>query len=539
MRSFSTQVLFAAVASFIGAAEAYPIRTHVPWAVLICKFSDSPTPAHDVAYIQDMFINRGTHGVADYWNDISYSGIDLAGSVVKGWYTIPQTKAQQLTKARWDRFNDCVNAAKNSRNPSPYTVPAGYRTLVITSPGIDEWGADGAAFLPEEIDVTGSAHEMGHGLGMIHSFSDDPNYRNADWAQIGEYDDQADLMSAANVFTTSTPRFGSAPPGLNGFGLDRAGWLPIPRTSTFGQNGASSTTYTLAALNHPEAQGSLLVRVPFDPSDLMHYYTVELRSSSGWDAGLPSTFNGVLIHEVKLNPNGNVYQPYLIRSHTGNRAPVQSLNANNVKITVNSVNAAAHQASITVTGDIAQRCLQGWVWREAYPGDKVCVTGAIRSQAAADNAAAASRRNPNGGPFGPDTCIQGYVWREARPTDHVCVTPATRTQAAQDNAAASSRANPSRFVYGPTTCKDGYVWREADASDHVCVTPALRSQAAADNAAAPSRRNPNGGPFGPDTCKNGFVWREAYLGDHVCVTPATRTQAKADNDAASGRIVHA
>jgi hypothetical protein len=31
---------------------------------------------------------------------------------------------------------------------------------------------------------------------------------------------------------------------------------------------------------------------------------------------------------------------------------------------------------------------------------------------------------------GPDTCQQGFVWREARPGDHVCVTPETRSQAA-------------------------------------------------------------------------------------------------------------
>jgi len=76
----------------------------------------------------------------------------------------------------------------------------------------------------------------------------------------------------------------------------------------------------------------------------------------------------------------------------------------------------------------------GYVWREAYPNDHVCVTPDIRTQARADNAAAASRVQPGGGPFGPDTCKQGYVWREARPSDHVCVTPATRTRAAQDNA---------------------------------------------------------------------------------------------------------
>lgn len=56
-----------------------------------------------------------------------------------------------------------------------------------------------------------------------------------------------------------------------------------------------------------------------------------------------------------------------------------------------------------------------------------------RSAAAADNAAAASRVQPGGGPFGPDTCKEGYVWREARPGDHVCVTGATRTRTTEEN----------------------------------------------------------------------------------------------------------
>jgi hypothetical protein len=524
------------IISIISIAHAYPIRTHVPWAILLCKFSDSPAPQHDVAYMTDMFLNRGTGGVADYWNGVSYANIDFAGSVVKGWYTISQTQAQEVAKGRWDRLNDCVAAAKSGSNP--YTVPSGYRTLVITSPGIDEWGGGNAAFLSETIDVTGSAHEMGHGMGMIHSFSDDPNFRDASWAQIGEYDDEWDLMSAANVYTTQTSRFGSFPPGLNGFGLDRAGWVPIPRVYTFGRDSAASATVTIAALDHPEVQGSLLVRVPFDPGDLMHYYTVELRTAKGTYGGTPDK-GGVMLHEVKLNTNGNVYQSYLLRNHDGNRDPVTSLNRNGITITVNWVNSNTHQASVTITGDIAKRCLQGYVWREAFSGDDVCVTPDVRAQAQADNNAAASRRSPTGGPFGPDTCLQGYVWREASPTDHVCVPPQTRTQTQSDNANAASRRNPSQFVYGPTTCANGYVWREADNSDYVCVTPAVREQAKQDNAAAGSRRNPGGGPFGPGTCLNGYVWREAFLGDQVCVVPATRAQAGSDNAAASGRVAHA
>jgi hypothetical protein len=84
-------------------------------------------------------------------------------------------------------------------------------------------------------------------------------------------------------------------------------------------------------------------------------------------------------------------------------------------------------------------CKQGYVWREAFAGDTVCVTPQTRAQAAEDNAQAAARRSPNGGPYGPDTCKSGYVWREARPEDHVCVTPETRAQTANDNAQANQR----------------------------------------------------------------------------------------------------
>ena len=76
-----------------------------------------------------------------------------------------------------------------------------------------------------------------------------------------------------------------------------------------------------------------------------------------------------------------------------------------------------------------------------------------------------------------DGCRSGFVWREAFPTDHVCVTPDTRAQAREDNALASRRVNPRGGAYGPDSCRFGYVWREADRSDHVCVTPEVRSQA--------------------------------------------------------------
>jgi hypothetical protein len=80
-------------------------------------------------------------------------------------------------------------------------------------------------------------------------------------------------------------------------------------------------------------------------------------------------------------------------------------------------------------------CQQGYVWREACPGDHVCVTPETRAQVAADNAAAASRRVS----ANSDRCVEGYVWRGAQPEDHVCVTPETRKQTEEDNRLAASR----------------------------------------------------------------------------------------------------
>ena len=91
-------------------------------------------------------------------------------------------------------------------------------------------------------------------------------------------------------------------------------------------------------------------------------------------------------------------------------------------------------------GDPGVPCLMGYVWRQAYSGDYVCVTPDQRTQAAADNAAANTRIAAAGGAYGQYTCQQGYVWRQVVPDDYVCVTPAERAQAAADDAQANNRA---------------------------------------------------------------------------------------------------
>jgi hypothetical protein len=138
-------------------------------------------------------------------------------------------------------------------------------------------------------------------------------------------------------------------------------------------------------------------------------------------------------------------------------------------------------------------CRPGFVWRDAFSGDHVCVTVQARSQAAQDNHwanvrnACPSPATASNCSSGPGTCVQGFVWRQANPSDHVCVSSQVRDQTRNDNAQAAARRNPNGGPSGPDTCIQGFVWREAFPGDHVCVTPEARTQATQDNNAARSR----------------------------------------------------
>jgi len=537
---FAATILVPATAS--AQLTQRPYRGSVPWAVLLCKFSDSPTPPHDPSYYEQMMIDTGTKGLADYVSSVSYGAADLSGSTVHGWFTEPHTFAyEKALTDRHQRLTDCVAAA--AADPSqPYTPPASARIYVVTSPGVDLVGfEDKSALDGDDVALPELAHEFGHGIDLEHSFSNDPQYQNACWSQIGEYDNQWDLMSAANIYVDPTHDWGGGPPFLNAYHIDEMGWLPQARIFTLGVNGILTGTVTVAALTHAEASGYLLVRVPFDSNDPFHYYTVEYRTVDSWDNGIPA--NIVLINEVKLNTNDNLYQTFLIRpvgtsktcpsscttpithpcSH-GNGAPAQTVNANGVTIAVRSTGAT--QATVDVTTSLAIPCAQGYVWRSATSVDRSCVLPAARTQAANDNAAAGSRHVS-----GSDTCLQGYVWRQTDPGDHVCVTDATRTQTQSDTANSYNHVDQTKVTYGPLTCKTGYVWRHIDDQDYICVSYATEAQVQADDAAAASRHASSS-----DACIEGYVWRQAWSADHVCVTPATRTQTQTDNTQAANYI---
>lgn len=540
--------LAVALFTWTGAMAAHaqqnrPFRGDVGISVLLCHYNDAPVPSLDADHYRDRFIKSGTGGHADYWRDVSYGSLTMNGSVVRGWYRMDQTAAQareygqEGKPGRLQKHGDCVAKARLQG----YVAPANHLVVVVTSPDIDTFGFRGGAFVGEGAGIGIIAHEVGHGIGLEHSFSTNTGHCPIGWQAQGEYDDQWDVMSFANVFARATTSFGLGGPGLNAYHLDRMGWLDRNRILRFGADGVYDRTVTVTTLSRESGDGFHLVRIPFDASDLNRYYTVEYRVAEEWDSAIPS--DTVLIHEIDDKPvrncgsgeiGGQPRRSYLQRGTGG--APWQDMDLNGVRIQTLSRNAAAGTAQVRIVSDRPSFCRIGFVWREATPGDRVCVPPARRTEVRTENTQAAARRQPGGGAYGPDTCRQGFVWREAGSrTDHVCVPVASRTAARAEDAAAWER-RLGGGSYGPNTCKAGTVWRETDARDWVCVTSARRTAVREENRQAAARRQPGGGSFGLDTCRSGFVWRDAFPGDHVCVLRASRTEAARENLAASANL---
>ena len=106
------------------------------------------------------------------------------------------------------------------------------------------------------------------------------------------------------------------------------------------------------------------------------------------------------------------------KRYRGSRLPRKRLSLGRLSCLVFMVVAFALQLP-----GAAPPCAQGFVWREAFRGDYVCVPPASRSQAARENSDPASA----------EPCRQGTVWREAGPSDHVCVPAARRSAVADEN----------------------------------------------------------------------------------------------------------
>lgn len=117
-----TTVFFVTIAiSLIAGATAHarPYRGGIPWSFILCKYTDSPTPSNDVTYYRNMTMTPGTKGLDDYVKSISNGLADMSGSVMHGWYTVPNTYESSATR----KCKNWCAMETTGRRPWSRTVP--------------------------------------------------------------------------------------------------------------------------------------------------------------------------------------------------------------------------------------------------------------------------------------------------------------------------------------------------------------------------------------------------------------------------------
>jgi hypothetical protein len=266
------------------------VATHKPIAVLLVRSSDRSTPPEfKISDYEDFFLNDG-ESINQYWSDVSDGAIDLVGTRVFDWRNHGKTTEEFLRLSRLQKIQTAVNAFANSADPHQRVDLSPFDSVAVFADPAGEYGSVGR--LPFDLQgrthVLGTslfnpavmhrdlAHELGHGLGFDHSFSDSPvpiDPQND--GRPGAYGDLWDIMSADDVLSFGHERFGWMGPSLNTVMRDLAGWLTAARVIDW-PGGAG--TATIHEINDRAAGKKHVLKIA-------EFY-FELRINRGWDRGI-------------------------------------------------------------------------------------------------------------------------------------------------------------------------------------------------------------------------------------------------------------
>ncbi len=294
-----------------GALEA--VSGSQPWVSVLCKFADVAAEPRNLAYFQDMFADTYP-GLDHYWREVSFDNINVAGSLARGWYDLPQPRSYYVDasgNADLNRlFDDCTAVADADIY---YPGFVGINLMFNDDIGPYAWGGshwanlDGVSGIWRVTweppwgyaNVTVMSHEMGHGFGLPHS----------SFNPASVYDNAWDVMSDTWSYTISDPVYGKVGQHTIGYHVDDLlGTLRPPESVTVSAGG--SATVDLERMARPQTPAPKVIRIPIAGS-ATNFYTVESRVRVGYDRGLPGS--AVIVHEVETSRQ----QPALVQGTNG------------------------------------------------------------------------------------------------------------------------------------------------------------------------------------------------------------------------------
>lgn len=276
-----------------------------PWVSLLCKFEDVPAEPEPVSYFEDM-LSSSYPGQDHYWREQSYDLANIEGSAVAGWYVLPQPRSYYVydrdgdgdVDLDWGRAADDCTAVADADVYFPDFV--GINLMFNDVLDCCAWGGgwwttlDGVTRMwymtwepPWGYANSGViSHEMGHGFGLPHS--------SGDYGQT--YDNQWDVMSDVWSNCIPHPTFGCLGQHTISYHKDSLGWVGSDKR--FLAPTGTQATITLEQLALPQTGNYLMAHIPILDSPT-HFYTLEARRNTGYDAKLPG--QAVIIHDVDLS----------------------------------------------------------------------------------------------------------------------------------------------------------------------------------------------------------------------------------------------
>jgi M6 family metalloprotease-like protein len=281
----------------------------------------------------------GTGNLVDYFREISHGNADIGDSEVHGWFDLEHsmTELNQYTMQLQTEFNGWTQAQRDAdpsyvnRQRRNKIVEWGEEiaaaksidlsrfvaTVMVYSDNVDYFGRPGRTVVNfnqadptlTSLDLTGVAHEMGHGFGFPHSRRD---------GVADEYGDFWDIMSAYTVDSALgsqlpagvDPEYRRVGPGLNAANMDLMGWLDSGRV----WQGAGGVV-TLRPLHRIDLPGYVAAKIGS--------LYAEFRTQERWDNAFNSA--AVFIHHIGPHPGDGRSCSYLSPGRNGAGGTVQAL----------------------------------------------------------------------------------------------------------------------------------------------------------------------------------------------------------------------